>query len=362
MQSARWTRFPTDPLNADSNDDSASQRNGARDSLLLTAQLRIEGEPEATVRGPQPVFGRPDGGICAACRGRARRSRSMCAAWAGFPAASPGPPKAGSASRSTGKSIRCQRASPLGLAPARRDRRGRCFDSGLSRRRHPGICQGDTANTPQMSVISSFTRKFLASSVRRGSPDQAMAAAILRADLAIKRRVLGLKCREMRVLHGSYPPVVVRGLGSKSRFAIACRPLRIAASMGQRRAAADRFRPTPGGNARGTRVVTDDSEILRRLELLRIEHRDLDAAIDALSRGERHRPASDRPAQEAQAAPARRDRDARGPADSRHHRLSAASLRDSGSRRLAFRSPDALLPALHVMTGRSRTHRRFTGG
>lgn len=29
----------------------------------------------------------------------------------------------------------------------------------------------------------------------------------------------------------------------------------------------------------------EDTEILRRLELLRVEHRDLDAAIDALSGG-----------------------------------------------------------------------------
>lgn len=36
--------------------------------------------------------------------------------------------------------------------------------------------------------------------------------------------------------------------------------------------------------SRGVRAVMDETEILRRLELLRIEHRDLDAAIDALSR------------------------------------------------------------------------------
>ncbi len=43
-------QFPTDPLNANVSDDPSSQRAGSRDSLLLSAQLRIEGEPEATVR------------------------------------------------------------------------------------------------------------------------------------------------------------------------------------------------------------------------------------------------------------------------------------------------------------------------
>jgi hypothetical protein len=43
-------QFPTDPLNANASDDPSSQRAGSRDSLLLSAQLRIEGEPEATVR------------------------------------------------------------------------------------------------------------------------------------------------------------------------------------------------------------------------------------------------------------------------------------------------------------------------
>lgn len=43
-------QLPTDPLEADLTDDSASQRSAARDSLLLSAQLRVEGEPEVTVR------------------------------------------------------------------------------------------------------------------------------------------------------------------------------------------------------------------------------------------------------------------------------------------------------------------------
>lgn len=55
----------------------------------------------------------------------------------------------------------------------------------------------------------------------------------------------------------------------------ACRPLRIAASTDARRSATDRFAGWP--------AVMDESEILRRLELLRVEHRDLDAAIAALN-------------------------------------------------------------------------------
>lgn len=43
-------QFSTDPLSASSSDDPSSQRSGARDSLLLSAQLRIDGEPEVTVR------------------------------------------------------------------------------------------------------------------------------------------------------------------------------------------------------------------------------------------------------------------------------------------------------------------------
>ena len=42
--------FPTDPLNANLSDDPSRQRSAARDSLLLSAQLRVEGEAEATVR------------------------------------------------------------------------------------------------------------------------------------------------------------------------------------------------------------------------------------------------------------------------------------------------------------------------
>ena len=37
------------------------------------------------------------------------------------------------------------------------------------------------------------------------------------------------------------------------------------------------------GEAQGTDGAMDETEILRRLELLRIEHRDLDAAIEALA-------------------------------------------------------------------------------
>lgn len=59
----------------------------------------------------------------------------------------------------------------------------------------------------------------------------------------------------------------------------ACRPLRIAASAGQRGSATGRFRRWPPGVRKGM----EDTEILRRLELLRVEHRDLDAAIEALS-------------------------------------------------------------------------------
>jgi PilZ domain len=39
-------QFSYDPLNALSADDFTGQRAGARDSLMLTAQLRIEGRPE----------------------------------------------------------------------------------------------------------------------------------------------------------------------------------------------------------------------------------------------------------------------------------------------------------------------------
>jgi hypothetical protein len=37
-------------VKAGSNDDPSSQRSGSRDSLLLSAQLRVDGEPEVTVR------------------------------------------------------------------------------------------------------------------------------------------------------------------------------------------------------------------------------------------------------------------------------------------------------------------------
>ena len=43
-------QFPTDPLNASASDDPSSQRSGSRDSLLLSAQLRIGDDPEVTVR------------------------------------------------------------------------------------------------------------------------------------------------------------------------------------------------------------------------------------------------------------------------------------------------------------------------
>ena len=43
-------QFPTDPRNAGSSDDPSSQRSGARDSLLLSAQLRVGEDPEVTVR------------------------------------------------------------------------------------------------------------------------------------------------------------------------------------------------------------------------------------------------------------------------------------------------------------------------
>lgn len=39
-------QFSYDPINALSADDFTGQRAGARDSLMLTAQLRIEGRPE----------------------------------------------------------------------------------------------------------------------------------------------------------------------------------------------------------------------------------------------------------------------------------------------------------------------------
>lgn len=42
-------QFSTDPLNANS-DDPSSQRSGSRDSLLLSAQLRVADEAETTVR------------------------------------------------------------------------------------------------------------------------------------------------------------------------------------------------------------------------------------------------------------------------------------------------------------------------
>lgn len=43
-------QFSTDPPNAGPNDDPSSQRSGSRDSLLLAAQLRVDDEPEMTVR------------------------------------------------------------------------------------------------------------------------------------------------------------------------------------------------------------------------------------------------------------------------------------------------------------------------
>jgi len=42
-------QFSYDPLTALSADDFAGQRAGARDSLMLTAQLRIEGKPDVTL-------------------------------------------------------------------------------------------------------------------------------------------------------------------------------------------------------------------------------------------------------------------------------------------------------------------------
>lgn len=42
-------QFSTDPVN-NAGDDASSQRAGARDSLLLSAQLRVGDEPEVTVR------------------------------------------------------------------------------------------------------------------------------------------------------------------------------------------------------------------------------------------------------------------------------------------------------------------------
>ena len=43
-------QFPTDPLNANLSDDPSSQRSASRDSLMLSAQLRVDGEPEVAVR------------------------------------------------------------------------------------------------------------------------------------------------------------------------------------------------------------------------------------------------------------------------------------------------------------------------
>ena len=43
-------QFSNNPLNAITSDDPSSQRSGSRDSLLLSAQLRIDDEPEVTVR------------------------------------------------------------------------------------------------------------------------------------------------------------------------------------------------------------------------------------------------------------------------------------------------------------------------
>ncbi|MDF7774106.1 PilZ domain-containing protein [Sphingomonas sp. AOB5] len=43
-------QFSFDPQNAVPSDDVTGQRNGARDSLMLTAQFRIPGKPDATVR------------------------------------------------------------------------------------------------------------------------------------------------------------------------------------------------------------------------------------------------------------------------------------------------------------------------
>lgn len=43
-------QFSTDPPKPGAGDDPSSQRSASRDSLLLSAQLRIGGEPETTVR------------------------------------------------------------------------------------------------------------------------------------------------------------------------------------------------------------------------------------------------------------------------------------------------------------------------
>lgn len=43
-------QFSNDPLNANLSDDPSSQRSATRDSLLLSAQLRVSGEPETVVR------------------------------------------------------------------------------------------------------------------------------------------------------------------------------------------------------------------------------------------------------------------------------------------------------------------------
>ncbi|PKP91806.1 MAG: PilZ domain-containing protein [Alphaproteobacteria bacterium HGW-Alphaproteobacteria-16] len=43
-------QFPSNPLDAQLNDDPSSQRNANRDSLFLSAQLRVDGGPETTVR------------------------------------------------------------------------------------------------------------------------------------------------------------------------------------------------------------------------------------------------------------------------------------------------------------------------
>jgi hypothetical protein len=63
--------------------------------------------------------------------------------------------------------------------------------------------------------------------------------------------------------------------------------------------------------------VTEE-EMRKRLEALRLEHRDLDVAIDALSGSGI---ASGCPAQEAQAQTEGPDLDARGLSDPRHHRV-----------------------------------------
>lgn len=43
-------QFPTDPLNANLSDDPSSQRSASRDSLMLSAQLRVGDEAEVSVR------------------------------------------------------------------------------------------------------------------------------------------------------------------------------------------------------------------------------------------------------------------------------------------------------------------------